>query len=129
MPHPSAEVESYLDGLVHPLGLEVRALRDAILSLDDRITERIKWKAPSFVVDGVDRVTFALRPGKGIELILHRGVAVRSDTAAFRFDDDSIETPPCGSSRAGSTPEAGSGAEATALPHDLATARALRRGR
>ena len=89
MPHPSAEVESYLDGLVHPLGLEVRALRDAILSLDDRITERIKWKAPSFVVDGVDRVTFALRPGKGIELILHRGVAVRSDTAAFRFDDDS----------------------------------------
>jgi len=83
------EVDTYLASLDHPLASEVRELREAILELDERITERIKWKAPSFVVDGDDRVTFALRPGKGLEVILHRGVAVRDDTAAFRFDDDS----------------------------------------
>lgn len=89
MERHTPEVDTYLASLDHPLAAQVSELRDAILALDARITERIKWKAPSFVVDGVDRVTFALRPGKGIELILHRGVAVRSDTATFRFDDDS----------------------------------------
>ncbi len=89
MPHPSAEVDAYLDDLDHPLASDVRSLRDAILAVDDRITEHIKWKAPSFVVDGDDRVTFALRPGKGLELILHRGVTVRADTEGFRFEDHS----------------------------------------
>lgn len=88
MHHSSREVEEYLTELDHPLASEVRELRDAILALDDRITEHIKWKAPSFVVAGEDRVTFTLRPGKGLDVILHRGVAVRADTAAFRFDDD-----------------------------------------
>ena len=83
------EVEEYLADLDHPLATGVRSLRDEILALDDRITEHIKWKAPSFVVGGEDRVTFALRPGRGLEVILHRGVAVRADTAAFRFSDDS----------------------------------------
>jgi hypothetical protein len=89
MPHTAPEVDAYLDALDHPLAAEVRALRNDILALDDRFTERIKWKAPSFVVAGDDRVTFALRLGKGLEVILHRGVAVRDDTADFRFADDS----------------------------------------
>jgi hypothetical protein len=89
MPSTSPEVDAYLAALDHPLAPEIRSLGDEILALDDRISERIKWKAPSFVVDGDDRVTFALRPGKGLEVILHRGVAVRADTAGFRFDDDS----------------------------------------
>lgn len=89
MPTTSPEVDAYLDALDHPLASEVRSLRGDILTLDDRITERIKWKSPSFVVDGDDRITFALRPGKGLEVILHRGVAVRADTADFRFHDDS----------------------------------------
>lgn len=89
MQRHTPEVNAYLASLDHPLAAQVRELRDAILALDARITEHIKWKAPSFVVDGDDRVTFALRPGKGLEVILHRGVVVRDDTAAFRFDDDS----------------------------------------
>lgn len=89
MPSTSPEVDAYLAALDHPLAPEIRSLREDILALDDRISERIKWKAQSFVVDGDDRVTFALRPGKGLEVILHRGVAVRTDTADFRFDDDS----------------------------------------
>ena len=89
MDSTTPEVEEYLAELDHPLAPDIRALRQAILALDERITEHIKWRAPSFVVSGEDRVTFALRPGKGLEVILHRGVAVRSDTAAFRFDEDS----------------------------------------
>jgi hypothetical protein len=85
----SDEVEQYPSALRGPIASEVRRLRDGILALDDRITEHIKWKAPSFVVSGEDRVTFALRPGRGLEVILHRGVAVRADTATFRFDHDS----------------------------------------
>jgi hypothetical protein len=88
MSRTSPDVETYLATLDHPLAPHVRALRDAILGLDVRISEHIKWKAPSFVVNGDDRVTFALRPGKGLDVILHRGVAVRADTADFRFEDD-----------------------------------------
>lgn len=89
MQRHAPEVESYLAALDHPLAPQVRELRGAILALDDRISEHIKWKAPSFVVGGDDRITFALRPGKGLEVILHRGVAVRDDSADFHFHDDS----------------------------------------
>ena len=51
------------------------------------MTERIKWNAPSFCVEGDDRVTFRLQPGDRVELVLHRGVAKRGDVATFAFAD------------------------------------------
>lgn len=83
----SVEVEQYLAELEHPLKDGVLRLREVILSSDLPITEHVKWNAPSFCLDGEDRVTFRLRPRDQLQLILHRGAAVRADTADFRFED------------------------------------------
>jgi hypothetical protein len=36
---------------------------------------------------GQDRVTFRLQPGDKLQLLFHRGAKVRTDTAAFAFND------------------------------------------
>jgi hypothetical protein len=55
-------VRSFLEDLKHARKDEVLAVRDVVLSADPGITERIKWKAPSFCIDGDDRITFRLQP-------------------------------------------------------------------
>ncbi|RKH10302.1 DUF1801 domain-containing protein [Corallococcus praedator] len=74
--------------LEHPLKAEIEAVRSAILASDKTLTERIKWKAPSFCHGGDDRVTFRLAPKGIFQVILHRGAKVK-DTAGFAFEDDS----------------------------------------
>ena len=83
------EVDAFLAQLDHPFKPAIERLRAAILSSNDGITEQVKWNAPSFVYDGVDRATFRLQPGNRLELILHRGAKTRDDVAEFRFADDS----------------------------------------
>jgi hypothetical protein len=89
MPCRAGDVDSFMAELEHPLKAGVEQLRAAILASSDGISEQVKWNAPSFVYAGVDRVTFRLQPGNGLQLVVHRGVAVRDDAAEFRFEDDS----------------------------------------
>lgn len=85
--HRSAQVDTFMANLDHARKAEVEQLRLAILASDDGLTETVKWNAPNFVWAGEDRVTFRLKPGSRVELVLHRGAKVREDTADFRFDD------------------------------------------
>ena len=87
MPRAADDVDGYLAALDHPLKAGIEQLRAAILASDPGITESVKWNAPNFRYDGVDRVTFRLQPGNRLQLVLHRGAAVRADAAEFRFDD------------------------------------------
>ena len=87
MANTSAEVDQFMARLEHPLKDGVQRLRTAILASNDTITEHIKWNAPSFRHAGQDRVTFRLQPGDKLQLIFHRGAKVRTDTAAFAFND------------------------------------------
>jgi hypothetical protein len=89
MGNRSGEVDEFLDALSHPLSDEVKQLRLEILEMEPRATEHIKWNAPSFCIDGVDLITFNLRPMDRIQLIFHRGAKVRVDADAFTFVDDS----------------------------------------
>jgi hypothetical protein len=85
----TTSVDEYLDTLQHPRRDDVLRVRAAVLALRPGIEERVKWNAPSFAVDGVDRVTFRLAPGDVFQLVLHRGAARRADTGTFRFADGS----------------------------------------
>lgn len=87
MPNQSAEVDLFLQTLDHPLKEAIIEVRAIILNANSLITEHIKWNAPSFCYHGEDRVTMSLRPGKGIQLIFHRGAKVK-DSAGFAFQDD-----------------------------------------
>jgi hypothetical protein len=83
----TGDVDAFIRSLEHPLASAVQDIRLAILAIDDRITEHIKWKAPSFGRDNDDRVTFQLRHPQRIQLIFHRGAKVK-DTLGFTFADD-----------------------------------------
>ena len=59
-----------------------------ILGALDGVDEHIKWNAPSFRIDGDDRITLGLNPKGGVRAVLHRGVKAK-DATGFVFEDDS----------------------------------------
>jgi hypothetical protein len=84
----SIEVDVFMAGLDHPLKETVSNIRAAILGWNDEITEHIKWNAPSFCINGEDRVTMNLRDQDHVKLIFHRGAKVK-DASDFEFEDSS----------------------------------------
>jgi len=71
------QVLEFLAELEHPLKTEIEEVRRIILRADERLTEHIKWNAPSFCHHDEDRITFNLR-GKGFfTLVFHRGAKVK----------------------------------------------------
>jgi hypothetical protein len=82
-----AGVDALVAALDHPLKAVIEDIRPALLAADPRITEQVKWNAPSFCYDGDDRVTFNIRQGGPLLLIFHRGAKVK-DAAGFAFVDE-----------------------------------------
>lgn len=82
-------VDEFLQKLKHSRKNEVEVVREAILSAAGNITERIKWNAPSFCIDGDDRITFRLQPNDRVQLVFHRGAKKQEDSTAFSFEDRS----------------------------------------
>ena len=79
-------VRQFLEALAHARKADILTLRAAILKSNPRVTEQIKWNAPSFCWDGEDRVTMRLQPGDRLQLIFHRG-AKPKDASTFKFGD------------------------------------------
>ena len=48
----TAEVNSFMQKLDHPMKDVLQALREAILAADSEVAEHIKWNAPSFLYIG-----------------------------------------------------------------------------
>jgi Domain of unknown function (DU1801). len=87
MPQAGTEqVEQYLSKLEHLLKAEIEEVRRIVLAADDRLTEHVKWNAPSFCVDGEDRITMNLRGRDSFLLVFHRGAKAKQDGFAFRDD-------------------------------------------
>ncbi|WP_235941163.1 DUF1801 domain-containing protein [Paenibacillus puerhi] len=73
----NAQVAEFMKNLEHPLKKEIEEVRTIILSVNEHITEHIKWNAPSFCIHHEDRVTFNLQ-GKGFfRLVFHCGAKVK----------------------------------------------------
>ncbi|QLY27997.1 DUF1801 domain-containing protein [Nocardia huaxiensis] len=86
----TGKVEQFLADSSHPRKPEIEQLRKAILGANPGITEQIKWNAPSFCINGDDRITMRLQPKDVLDLIFHLGAKKRdADTATFEFDDPS----------------------------------------
>ena len=85
----SSEADAYLVGLDHPLATQLAALRERILGIAPAGTiENVKWNAPNYAIDGVDRATLGADPRGLLRVVLHRGVKpVEAD--GFAFDDPS----------------------------------------
>ncbi|PLK45671.1 hypothetical protein C0V77_05980 [Emticicia sp. TH156] len=64
------KVIEFMTQLRHPLKKEIEAVRDIIKNTDTRISERIKWAAPSYYYKE-DLVTFNHRAQDCVHLIFH----------------------------------------------------------
>jgi len=83
------EVSNYLSQLEHPLKAELLQLRDYIKTDFPKLTEIIKWNAPSYQHNDIDFLTFNLARPKDIKLILHRGAKNKEMPIAKLIEDTS----------------------------------------
>lgn len=71
------EVTNFLDSTKPSLRDEIEILRTIIMSTGLKLTEGIKWNAPSYSIDGKDRITLRINSPKQIQIIFHRGAKVQ----------------------------------------------------
>ena len=76
---PLETAGSFLATLDHPMKPEILAVRQIILGSDPSIAEGIKWNAPSFRTSEWF-ATFHLRAKEEVQVILHLGAKLRSET-------------------------------------------------
>lgn len=83
-------VTSFIKSSKHPLRAEMQMLREIISGADKKITEHIKWNAPSFCIDGDDRITLNLHKTDCILIVFHRGAKAKAmRTPGTLFEDTS----------------------------------------
>lgn len=73
----SPEVEEWFDGYEHPAKDAMLRVREIILS-DDRISETIKWKSPTFIYEG-NMASFNPRTKAHVSLMFHTGASIPGD--------------------------------------------------
>ncbi|RZJ84235.1 MAG: DUF1801 domain-containing protein, partial [Brevundimonas sp.] len=79
-------VEGFIETWPEAIQPLTRRLREIALAAAPDVTEYIKWNAPSFCVDGDDRITLGLERSGAVRVVLHRGAKAK-DAAGFVFDD------------------------------------------
>lgn len=73
-------VEEFINDLDADKRLQVNVLREMLLEAKPTLVEHIKWNAPSYVLDGEDRITFNLMNKQGVvKLVLHMGATRKED--------------------------------------------------
>ena len=82
------EVDRFMAALDHPLKAEIEAIRALILGADRRIKESVKWNAPSFSIDD-HFATLKLYPPAAVQVVLHTGARVKSNSTAMEIRDPS----------------------------------------
>lgn len=75
-----------MKALDHPLKKDIEAARKAILAVDSKINEGVKWNAPSFRVEDYF-ATVNVRSRDAVQLVFHRGAKVKKDGKKLNIDD------------------------------------------
>jgi hypothetical protein len=74
-------IEEFLGSFSEDKRLQVVALRDLILQTEPQLQEHIKWNAPSYSLDGEDRITFNTMNKQGlVKLVFHVGASRKENT-------------------------------------------------
>ncbi len=69
------QVDEWLSAYDNPMKPVVAAMRDHILQCDPRITEAIKWQAPTFIYKG-NIASFFPKSKKHASLMFHKGAEI-----------------------------------------------------
>ena len=81
------EVEAWFESYENPQKPLVRAVREVILSADDRITEAIKWQAPTFIYRG-NLASFYPRSKQHVSLMFHQGASLPDPDGLLEGEGD-----------------------------------------
>jgi len=83
----TADVDAFMKQLDHPLKDEIEAVRDIIRS-NPRISERVKWNAPSFFYTD-DLATIHVKASQHVHLIFHHPaiVSIKSEFLEGDYKD------------------------------------------
>lgn len=80
-------VDAWFDRYENPQRDLVMAVRDAVLDADERVTETIKWQAPTFVYRG-NIASFYPKATKHVSLMFHRGAELPDPTGLLEGEGD-----------------------------------------
>ena len=80
-------VDAWFDRYDNPQRELVLAVREAILDTDDRVTEVIKWQAPTFVYKG-NIASFYPKTKTHASLMFHRGAALDDPDGLLEGEGD-----------------------------------------
>ena len=90
MMNRNPEVDRWLDERDHPLEDALRRVREIILSADERVTESIKWRTPTFSFEGN---IVSLAPAKKmVSLMFHRGAEIPGKHPRLEGDAKLVRT-------------------------------------
>lgn len=71
----NADVDAWFAAYDGPLKADMQAVRAILLEADSRLTECIKWQAPTFVFQG-NMASFNPRAKKAVSLMFHHGATI-----------------------------------------------------
>ncbi|QZY29109.1 DUF1801 domain-containing protein [Nocardioides coralli] len=83
----SPEVDAWFATYDNPQKPLVQAVRDAVLASDDRVTETIKWQAPTFVFEG-NIASFYPKARKHVSLMFHQGASLPDPAGLLEGEGD-----------------------------------------
>jgi hypothetical protein len=75
-------VSEFLEDLDQDKNAQVQELRTLIIDADKDLEEIIKWNAPSYVLNGDDRITFSINRDGLVKLIFHMGATRKENKKA-----------------------------------------------
>jgi hypothetical protein len=86
----TSDVDRWLDEADHPLDPVMRRAREIILGADDRVTESIKWKTPTFAYKGN---IASFNPSKRmVSIMFHRGAEIPGDHPRLEGEGKLVRT-------------------------------------
>jgi len=81
------KVDAWFEAYDNPQKANVNRVREIILATDDRITESIKWKAPTFEYKG-NIASFFPRSKQHVSLMFHKGASIPGDHPILEGDGE-----------------------------------------
>ena len=87
----SAEVDAWFEVLDHPLKEAMRRVREVILAADPRMEECVKWRTPTFTLEG-NLASLQPRAKRFVSLIFHRGSEIPGEHPLLERDAALVRT-------------------------------------
>lgn len=81
------EISAWFEEYDNPMKDVVLAVRDVVLAADERVTECIKWKSPTFMYEG-NIASFNPRSKKHASLMFHTGAQIPGDHSILEGGGD-----------------------------------------